>query len=179
MEPKLSMNSRSLAATLIKVVAFILAFPYLLDIGSVIYFGIAAIFKPSGQPDLYQDFLLRFGSLVLNVGIYGLFFLGAGRLSRLLFEEDDAVALEGDPYTWAIPALQIVGLVYFLGGIIGLFPVIQSFREHLEASDALIADKVYWKDIWSVFVRLLAGFLLFRNPRWLATKMRRFGKLEW
>jgi hypothetical protein len=179
MESKLSMNARLLGATLIKVVAFILVIPSVLSVGRLGSLALTCLFQPFDHQYLWGQVLPELWLLVVNVGFYGLLFFGAGKISRVLFRDDDVVALEGDPYSWAIPALQIAGLVYLMGGIIGLFPVIQSFREHLEANDAIVTDKTYWKEIWSVFVQLLIGFLLFRNPRWLASKMKRFGKLEW
>lgn len=179
MESRLSMNSRLLGASLIKVVAFILVIPFILNIGSLGWLALTYLFKPFDKQYFLGEFLPGLWISTATVGFYGLLFFGAGKISRLLFKEDDVVILDGDPYSWAIPALQIVGLVYLMGGTIGLFPVIQSFREHLEATDIVATDKNYWKDIWSVFVKLLIGFLLFRNPRWLASKMRRFGKLEW
>lgn len=179
MESKLSMNARLLGATLIKAVAFILVIPYILNIGSLGWFALTYLFKPFDKQYFSNEFFPQLWIVVITVGFYMLLFFGAGKISRAIFEEDNVVVMEGDPFSWAIPALQIVGLIYLIRGTIGLFPVIQSFREHLEANDAIVTDKTYWKEIWSVFVQLLIGFLLFRNPRWLASKMRRFGKLEW
>jgi hypothetical protein len=173
-ETRLAMNSRLLATSLIKVVTFALFLPYLFNLWNVIWYFASYSLKPTDQQQFTKELLIQLGNLILDWALYIVVFLNAAKLSKIMFREDEALVLDGDPYSWALPALQICGLVYLVGAAIGIFPLIQAFREHLGIPDAFANDKSFWKDTWTVFIRLLMGFLLFRNPKWLVKKMQSY-----
>src|SRR6185369_14415119 len=130
----------------------------------------------SQDASIYQDLRDQVIYVLVNGGVLILVYFHAWRISGWIFGDDEPIAWSGDPYALALPALQITGLVFLTKGIVGLLPVLQTLYSHQGMSSATAYDPQFWDDSWSVLLHLLLGFLIFRYPRWLVDRMRRFSK---
>ena len=175
-----SMNPRQITASLIRVVVFIQFAPLVLNVANIGWFAITYFLKPFDQQYFLTQVVPNTFYLAANGTIYLLIFFNADKLARLMFPSEEAIILSGDPYSWALPALQITGLIFCVGAISALLPIIQTFREHLyNSSNGAVdrgLDRTFWNETWSAFIRLLVGFLIFRNPKWLVNTMRHFSQ---
>ena len=178
MDSKLSLNTRAMGVVMIRSVAFILLIPYLLNFGSVAWYALTYLFKPFDPEYFKQTFVPQFVLLVLNSIFFAVLFFGASKISKMIFEDDQVIVLEGDSLSWTVLALQITGLVLLVGGTSSTFSVLQRFIEMMQSSNAISPDMKFWNDTWAVFVRLLTGFLIFRNPAWLAIRMQRYATTD-
>ncbi len=177
MASEIVMNPRKLTEVLIRCYGFFLL---LMQLGGLV--GTVASIAGVAQNDPNRAFYL--GQLetglvaaVIRLGIYALFFVRARELSSWLLPKDESVVLSGDPFSLALPALQITGLIFCTDAIAGLLPLIQNYKQHLDGAGTIIAlDGKFWGEAWGIFVHLLVGFLLFRTPTWLVERMRRYSE---
>ena len=178
MDSKLSLNTRAMGMVILRSVAFVLLVPYILRFGAVAWYGAQYVFNPIDPQYFRQTFIPEVVMLLSNSFLFFVLFFGASKISKIIFEDAQVIVLEGDSTNWTVLALQITGLVLLVGGISSTFSVIQRTVEILQSSNTIAPDKKFWDDTWSVFVRLLIGFLVFRNPAWLARRMWRYATTD-
>lgn len=160
MKSIVSMNTQKVSAALLRVAAFVLFIPHVLNIGSLGLFALTYLFKPFDQSAFRAEFVPQLWYLGANTAVFIGVFFGANRLSRWIFPDEDAVIFEGDPYAWALPAIQITGLVFAVGAIAGVFPLIQTYSQHVDGG-GIIPSAGWNGDLF--FCSDLASVLEFGN----------------
>jgi hypothetical protein len=112
-------------------------------------------------------------SSVLGPAFLVLVYLKASAIARWVFPDDVEIPLSGDPFLWALPALQIVGLFLLVDAAAAVMPAVGGLWSYLQSGQAAALDRLFWNSAWAIFVKTLVGFLLFKDPRWLVDRMRR------
>jgi hypothetical protein len=172
------MKPRMVAAILIRVVTAILALElFMALVGSA--FTLYSTLKAT-QYNFSQQYLTQLfgatGYSLVYLACLVLAFIKADWLSGLVMPDGDLDVLQGDPFVWAAPALQIVGLVFLSTAAANLCPAFLSLKQHLDAPGDVPLDRNFWNTLWTIFVKALMGFLMFRNPKWITDQMRHFSK---
>ena len=125
----------------------------------------------SQEAAIYQDLRDQAVYVMVNSAVLLLLYFQAGRIAGWMFAEDEPIVWSGDPYELALPALQIIGLVFLSEALLGAFSVVQSY-----SAPSAAAAPGDGTQVWSFFAHALLGSLFLRNPRWLVGRMRRFSK---
>jgi hypothetical protein len=168
-----SLSARTLTSILLRTYMLIQLVKGLLHLAGAVYllqssFIDTKVWDASSR--WYPEIEMASGLAFIGASLW--VYLRSDLIARWVFREDFEISFGGDPFQWALPALQIVGLVLLVDAVSLLFPTVMRFYQNFEL--ALATDtKSFWTDVWTIAVKSVVGFLLFNDPRWLVDRMRR------
>jgi hypothetical protein len=169
---QISMSPRKLIDVIIRIFAFYKISMQIVYLPRLLW----VLHDPAWRdPDLrMRNFWDLAAQDALNFLLFGLLFYFSDRIASRVLDEDQEEVLSGDLHGLLVPALQITGIVFCVNAVAELLPVLWSCYQATLPDAPRGLDLKFWQNLWSVFVAGLVGFLLFRQPAWLAVRMKRF-----